>query len=56
MALSPRQKYIERVRDALTLNSAKEMPRAQYIEALEEISDDIQAMLNAAREEAANED
>jgi len=49
---SKKEQYVERVRSALTMSSAMELERSEYIEALEEIAGDIDGMLEAAREEA----
>jgi len=52
---SKKEQYVERVRSALTMSSAMELKRSEYIEALEEIAGDIDGMLEAAREEARDE-
>jgi len=52
---SKKEQYVERVRSALTMSSAMELERSEYIEALEEIAGDIDGMLEAAREEARAE-
>ncbi len=52
---SARDLYVEEIRDALE-TSSDAMPRADYIDALEEIADEIASMLEAARIEQKNED
>ena len=52
---SKKMQYVERVRSALTMSSAMELDRSEYIEALEEIAGDVDGMLEAAREEAREE-
>lgn len=52
---SKRDQYVERVRSALTMSSAMELERGDYIDALEEIAGDVDGMLEAAREEAREE-
>lgn len=55
---SPKQAYIERVRNALTMTTAevKDLPRADYIAALDEIGDELNSMAEAAREEATEDE
>lgn len=49
--------WLERVRKAMELSLKEcEEPRAEYIEALEELASDIEGMLDAAREEETDED
>lgn len=45
--------YIERVRVALTLPDAMALSSADYLDALEELRGDIDAMIDAKREEMA---
>lgn len=52
---SARDQYVERIRKAME-TTADEMPRADYIDALEEVQGDIEGMLEAAREEQENEE
>lgn len=52
---SKKDQYVERVRSALTMSSAMELTKAEYIDALEEIAGDIDGMLEAAREETREE-
>lgn len=49
-----RQLYVQRVRDAM-VTSSTEMSKGAYIEALEELSGDLEAMLEAARDELTEE-
>ncbi len=50
MSTKSRAAYIERVRRALETDE-REMTRAEYIDALEELSGDIDGHLDAARTE-----
>ena len=52
---SKKDQYVERVRSALTMSSAMELTKAEYVEALEEIAADVDGMLEAAREELREE-
>lgn len=47
-----RERYVERVRDALTLSRAGELPSSEYLAALREIASDLDGMIAAAEEEA----
>ena len=52
-----KEHYLERVRSAMTLTEAECLaPRSEYIEALEEIHGEVEAMLAAAREEQQAEE
>ena len=50
MSKKTRELYIKRVLSALE-TSSKEMSRAEYVEALEEIQSAVESRLDAAREE-----
>jgi hypothetical protein len=50
-----REGYVERVRDALTLSRAGELPPDDYLSALREIASDLDGMIAAAEEEALSE-
>lgn len=56
--LSVRQAYIERVRAALTMTTGevRDLPRSEYMDALEELVSELEIMLDAARAEATTED
>lgn len=49
-----KERYIESVRTAMETDP-EEMTRAEYIDALDEITGDIEAMLDVARQEARAE-
>lgn len=51
---TPKEAYVNRIRNALTLTTAEvdKLPREQYIEALEDLVSEVEGMLDAAREEA----
>jgi len=53
--MTAKDRYLTRVRAALTMSTVYELPRAEYIEALEELAADIDGMLEAARQEAKND-
>lgn len=55
---SAKQAYLERVRAALTMTTSevRDLPRPEYIEALEELVPELESMLDAAREEATEEE
>lgn len=52
---TPKETYIERVRSALTMSSAMELSKDDYIDALDTIGDEINGMAEAAREERESE-
>lgn len=54
---STKQAYIDRVRKALTMTDSevRYLPRSEYIDALDEIGDELNSMAEAAREEARAE-
>jgi hypothetical protein len=52
-AVKARDAYLKRVRAALE-TSATEMSRSDYIDALEEIQCDVEARLDAARQESGD--
>lgn len=53
-----REKYVERIRDAMTLTGAEieNISGEDYLSALEEIGDDVASMIDAKREEIAAEE
>ena len=57
MSKTVMDKWLERVRKAMELSTAElKCPRSEYITALDELGADIEAMEEAAREEALRED
>ena len=50
-----KRQYIERVRDALNTSDVLTMPKSEYAEALEEISADLEGMIDAVQQELLEE-
>lgn len=55
MSKASKKEYLSRVFDALTTGTL-ELERDEYIDALEEIAADVDGMLQAAREDAKEEE